>query len=85
MREEARKRRQAGCWAELEEERLSASQSRKYSALMSRLEEYRQDKEKIYLREQKRLKQKYKNVLAQLRHEQAMELCTLNRMLTFEH
>ena len=35
---------------------------------MSRLEEYRQDKEKVYVREQKRLKQKYKNVLAQLRH-----------------
>lgn len=61
------------------------SQSRKYSALMSRLEEYRQDKEKVYVREQKRLKQKYKNVLAQLRHEQAMEISALNRALTFQH
>lgn len=48
-------------------------QARKYSVLVYRLEENRQDKEKIYLREQRRLRQKYKNVLGQLRHEQTME------------
>jgi hypothetical protein len=37
------------------------------------------------MREQKRLKQKYRNVLAQLKHEQAMELSSLHRMLTFDH
>jgi hypothetical protein len=31
------------------------------------------------------LRQKYKNVLAQLQHEQAMELSALHRMLTFTH
>lgn len=39
---------------------------------MRRLEEYRGDKERVYLREQKRLKQKYKNVLQQLRHDHCL-------------
>lgn len=50
------------------------TQSKKYSVLVRRLEEYRQDKERVYLREQKRLKQKYKNVVQQLRHDQTIEL-----------
>jgi hypothetical protein len=35
---------------------------------MSRLAEHRMDKEKLYLREQKRLKQKYKNYIVKLNH-----------------
>jgi hypothetical protein len=60
--------------AEVEEERLTLAQSKKYSVLVGRLEEYRRDKERVYLREQKRLRQKYRNVMQQLRHEQAVEL-----------
>jgi hypothetical protein len=56
-----------GSW--LEEERVRTAQARKYTALVERLEEYRRDKERIYLREQKRLRQKYKNVLQRLEHE----------------
>ena len=48
-------------------------QSKKYAVLVRRLEEYRQDKERVYLREQKRLRQKYRNVMQQLRHEQREE------------
>ena len=53
----------------LAEERVRAAQSRKYNALVERLEEYRRDKERVYLREQKRLRQKYRNVLQKLEHE----------------
>ena len=36
--------------AEVEEERLSIIQSKKYAVLVRRLEEYRKDKERVYLR-----------------------------------
>jgi len=48
--------------------------SKKYAVLVSRLEEYRRDKERVYLREQRRLRQKYKNVMQQLRHDQTVEM-----------
>ena len=72
-RERRKKEKEMDRLAELEEERLSVAQSKKYSVLMSRLEEYRKDKERVYLREQKRLRQKYRNVAHQLEHEQTME------------
>ena len=53
---------------------MTVNQSKKYSVLIGRLEEYRQDKERVYLREQKRLKQKYRNVMQQLKHDQTMEM-----------
>jgi PHD/YefM family antitoxin component YafN of YafNO toxin-antitoxin module len=48
--------------------------------LVCRLEEYRRDKERVYLREQKRLRQKYRNVVHQLEHEQTMELGEKTRL-----
>ena len=59
---------------------MSIIQSKKYSVLVRRLEEYRQDKEKVYLREQKRLRQKYRNVIQQLEHEQTMEFEETNQL-----
>jgi hypothetical protein len=68
----------------VEEQRLSTSHAKKYNTLISRLSEYRQNKERVYMREQKRLKKKYKNVLAQLHHEQALELYHTSRQLSFD-
>jgi hypothetical protein len=66
-------------WTKKESESLSRQQSRKYEALVSRLEERRKDQEKNYALERKRLRQKYKNVLSQLRHEQRMTLHFVTR------
>lgn len=35
---------------------------------MTRLNEYKTDKEQLYFRQQKQIKQKYKNVMSQLKH-----------------
>lgn len=61
-------------FVELEQDRLRVTYCKKYEVLVTRLEEYRRDKERVYLREQRRLRQKYKNVMQQLRHEQALEM-----------
>jgi hypothetical protein len=63
----------------MEGEELSRYQSKKYSILMGKLEERRHDQEKSFMLERKRLKQKYKNVLSQLRHEQRMTLHFVTR------
>lgn len=65
-----------------EEEKLRVTYSKKYAVLMRRLEEYRGDKERVYLREQKRLRQKYKNVLQQLRHDHCMELERTSKLVS---
>lgn len=58
----------------MEEQQLSQFQLKKYNTLMRRLEEERADQEKLYLQERRRLKQKYRNVLSQLKHEQRMTM-----------
>lgn len=60
------------------------SHCKKYNTLVTRLEEYRKNKEKVYMREQKRLKQKYKNVLLQLEHDQKLELYQVNKEISFD-
>ncbi len=55
-------------WTHMEGEKLSTIQSKKYSILQARLQERRQDQQKAFMMEKKRLKQKYNNVLCQLRH-----------------
>ena len=51
---------------------------------MSRLEEQRKDQEKVFLTQKKRLKQKYKNIMGQLRHEQVMTTYFITRRQTEE-
>lgn len=66
-------------WTHMEGEQLSAIQSKKYSILQARLQERRHDQQKSFMLEKKRLKQKYNNVLSQLRHEQRMTLQFVSR------
>ena len=44
---------------------------------MHRINEARQDQERKYRREERRLKQKYKNILRNLEHEQKLEMSYL--------
>jgi hypothetical protein len=69
-------------WTQLEGQQLERFQSKRYSILMSRLEEQRLDQEVAFTSERKRLRQKYKNVLSQLKHEQKMTLQFVARRQT---
>ena len=59
--------------AQYTEEHLKQFYTKKYLALIHRLEENHNDKYRKYERESIRLKKKYQNILTKLTHEQLME------------
>jgi hypothetical protein len=61
-----RRQEQVARWTQAEELKLTAKQDKMYNAIVIKLEDRRQDKKRVYLKEQKRLKQKYRNTIAKM-------------------
>ena len=59
---------------QLEDEKFRQMQTKRYNSLMMRMEDAGKDQKRSFNRDQFRLRQKYKNVLSQLQHAQAIEM-----------
>lgn len=58
---------------------MTEKQTRRYRSFMHRIERDRRDNDRIYRREEQKLKQKYKNILRNLEHEQSKDMYQLDK------